>query len=40
MNIRYYIDPEIEQPHLSNHGVTEDEVEYILRHPGEDRQGT
>jgi hypothetical protein len=40
MNIRYYIDPETEQPHIYNHNVTEKEVENILRNPGEDRQGS
>lgn len=39
MNIRYYIDPETEQPHIYNHGVEEQEVEHVLRSPGEDRPG-
>ena len=39
MEIRYYIDPESEQPHIYNHDVEEDEVEDILRRPGEDRPG-
>ncbi len=39
MKIRFYIDPETEQPHIYNHGVREDEVEYVLRKPGEDRPG-
>lgn len=39
MRIRFYIDPETEEPHIFNHNVTEDEVEYILWHPGEDRLG-
>ena len=39
MKIRYYIDPEIKQPHIYNHGVSEDEVEDVLRKPGEDRPG-
>jgi len=37
MKIRYYIDPETEQPHIYNHGVNEYEVEDVLRKPGEDR---
>jgi len=37
MKIRYYIDPETKQPHIYNHGVNEDEVEDVLRKPGEDR---
>ncbi|MBU4344333.1 MAG: DUF4258 domain-containing protein [Desulfobacteraceae bacterium] len=39
MKIRYYIDPETKQPHIYNHGVIEDEVEDVLRKPGEDRPG-
>jgi hypothetical protein len=39
MNLRFYLDPETGEPHIYNHGVTEDEVEDILRTPGEDRPG-
>jgi hypothetical protein len=39
LNIRYYIDPETGEPHLHKHGVTEAEVEELLRRPGEDRPG-
>ncbi len=39
MNVRYYIDPATGAPHIYNHGVTEVEVEEILRRPGEDRPG-
>ena len=39
MNIRFYRDPETGEPHIYNHGVTEDEVEDVLRRPGEDRPG-
>lgn len=39
MKIRFYIDPESEQPHIYNHGITEDEVEAVLQKPGEDRPG-
>lgn len=39
MSIRYYIDPETDQPHIHNHNVSEDEVEDILSKPGEDRSG-
>lgn len=31
--IRFYIDPHTDQPHIYNHGVTEDEVQEILHHP-------
>jgi hypothetical protein len=39
MNIRYYIDPVTNQPHIYNHNVTEEEVEEVLLKPGEDRSG-
>ena len=39
MDVRYYYDPESGEPHIYEHGVSEDEVEYVLRHPGEDRSG-
>ena len=37
MRVRYYIDPDTQQPHIYNHGVTEAEAEHVLRHAGEDR---
>ena len=39
MDIRYYIDPETELPHVRRHGVAEREVEDVLRRPMEDRPG-
>jgi hypothetical protein len=39
MKIRFYIDPETDLPHIYKHDVSEDEVEDVLRHPGEDRPG-
>ena len=39
MIIRFYIDPETHLPHIYNHEVREDEVEDVLRKPGEDRTG-
>lgn len=39
MNIRFYIDPETSLPHIYKHGVNENEVEDVLRRPGEDRPG-
>jgi hypothetical protein len=39
MNIRFYRDPETGEPHIFNHGVTEEEVEDVIRRPGEDRSG-
>jgi hypothetical protein len=39
VNVRYYIDPATEQPHIHNHRVSEAEVEDVLARPGEDRPG-
>ncbi len=39
MDIRFYMDPVTDQPHIYDHGVTEDEVRQVLRRPGEDRAG-
>jgi hypothetical protein len=39
LNIRYYIDPETELPHIFGHDVEETEVEEVLASPGEDRPG-
>ncbi len=39
MHIRFYLDPETGAPHIYNHGVTEDEVEDVIRRPGEDHPG-
>jgi len=39
MKIRYYIDPEDGLPHIFRHDVREDEVEDVLKKPGEDRPG-
>ena len=39
MNIRFYIDPETRLPHIYNHDVRENEIEDVLRKPGEDRPG-
>ena len=39
MNVRFYIDPETNLPHIYKHKVTEAEVEDILSRPGEDRPG-
>ena len=36
MDIRFYNDPETNQPHIYGHGVTEDEVGEVMRGPGED----
>jgi hypothetical protein len=39
MNVRFYLDPETGEPHIYNHGVSEVEVEDVLRASGEDRPG-
>ena len=39
MNIRFYLDPETDQPHIYRHAVDEDEVADVLTNPGEDRPG-
>ena len=39
MDVRYHIDPDTDLPHIDGHGVSEDEVEHVLRHPGEERLG-
>ena len=39
VRIRYYIDPETELPHIYRHAVSEQEVEEVMRRPGEDRLG-
>jgi hypothetical protein len=39
MNLRFYIDPETNQPHIFNHNVSEIEVEDVLSRPLEDRNG-
>lgn len=40
MEIRYYEDPDTGQPHVYAHGVTEQEVEEVLRGRGEDLRAT
>ena len=39
MNIRFYLDPETERPHIYGHAIDEDEVADVLANPGEDRLG-
>jgi len=39
MRLRFYIDPETDQPHIYNHNVAESEVRDVLMRPGEDRPG-
>jgi hypothetical protein len=39
MNIRFFIDPQTEVPHIYEHRVCEEEVKQILFNPAEDRPG-
>lgn len=39
MVIRFYFEPGSDVPHISKHGVTEDEVEEVLQNPIEERYG-
>ena len=39
MKIRFYCDPDTDDPHIWNHGVDEDEVRDVLQRSGEDRPG-
>lgn len=39
MELRFYQDPETGQPHVHNHGVSEQEVQQVLTQRGEDRPG-
>lgn len=36
MRVRFYLDSESGQPHVFRHGVSEAEVEEVLRGPGDD----
>ena len=40
MRIRYFVDPESGLPHVYDHGVTEEEIEEVLRRPVETREGS
>ena len=39
MNIRFYRDPDTDEPHIYGHDVDEGEVADVLESPGEDRPG-
>lgn len=39
VDLRFYLDPETGEPHIYGHGVSEDEVEEVLRYPGDDFPG-
>lgn len=40
MDIRFHMDPETGQPHIYDHGVTEEEVRQVLVRRGDDFPGT
>lgn len=39
MNVRFYLSPESDEPHMARHRVSEQEVRDVLAHPVEDRPG-
>jgi hypothetical protein len=39
MKVRFYVDPETDDPHIHKHGIDEEEVIDVLSSPGEDRAG-
>jgi len=39
VKITYWEPPETGEPHIYDHGVSEDEVEEVLRNPGEELPG-
>jgi hypothetical protein len=39
LDIRYYIDPQTEVPHIHGHHIDETEIEEVLTCPDEDRPG-
>ena len=38
MELRYHINPETGEPHIYDHGVTEEEVEEVIRYADDDFQ--
>jgi len=36
VRLRFHIDPETREPHIHQHGVTEEEVEEVMAKPGDD----
>ena len=36
MRLRFHLDPETDQPHIYDHGVTEEEVRQVMHGRGED----
>jgi len=40
MELRFWINPETDLPHVLDHGVTEEEVRQVLRRTGEELPGS
>src|SRR5689334_13454746 len=40
MNLRFFRDPDTGEPHVSEHGVTEDEVRQVMAGSGQDRRAS
>ena len=40
MDLRFHIDPETGEPHIYDHGVTEEEVRQVLIRRGDDFRGS
>jgi hypothetical protein len=40
MEIRFFINPATGQPHIYDHGITEEEVREVLERKAEDRPGS
>lgn len=39
VDLRFFLDPETGVPHIYKHGVSEEEVEEVLRNPGDEFAG-
>lgn len=39
MNLRFYLDPETDEPHIYRHGVSEEEVGEVLGNPADEFAG-
>lgn len=40
MDVRFYVDPETDEPHILGHQVSKEEAVEVLGRPGEDRPGS
>lgn len=39
VQLRFHIDADSEEPHIYQHGITDEEVEEVMRRPGDDFPG-